>query len=70
MKKTLAILVTLLGLAAGILAEEKAPANKQAQYNPKELGVEKQRKGVKWEGPDLDAAKGQRKTKQKAKGKK
>ena len=31
-----------------------------AQYNPKELGVEKTKKSAKWEGPDYGASKSER----------
>ena len=71
MKALLAIPATLLGLAAGTPAEEKKPARKPAQYNPKEIGVDKTkadaRKKVKGEGPELDAAKNARKASKKAK---
>lgn len=67
MKAILAIPATLLGLAAGTPAEEKKPA----QYNPKEIGVDKTkadaRKKGKGDGPELDAAKNARKASKKAK---
>ena len=47
----------LMGFGAGMAAEKKrAPATKkQAQYNPKELGVDKA--AAKWEPSELDASK-------------
>jgi len=69
MKTMLAVLVVCLGLAAVILGEEKKPAKKQAQYNPKEVGVDKVKgsppKGAKWEGPEFDAMKNPQKAKKK-----
>ena len=70
MKTMLAVLVVCLGVGAVILGEEKKAPNKaQAQYNPKELGVDKTKgspkKGAKWEGPEFDAAKSKSGAKQK-----
>lgn len=50
-------LAILIGFGAGMAAEKKkAPgAKKQAQYNPKELGVDKA--AAKWELSELDASK-------------
>ena len=50
-------LAILIGFGAGMAAEKKKTpgAKKQAQYNPKELGVDKA--AAKWEGPDYDASK-------------
>lgn len=48
-------LALAMGFGAGMAAEKKRPpVKKQAQYNPKELGVDK---ASKWEGPDYDASK-------------
>ena len=72
MKLILAVLVTLLGFAAATAAEEKKqPARKEVKYNPKAISVNKPKSDpVKWEGPEFDAAKTERKAKQKTKGKK
>lgn len=57
MKSQVIVFIVLAGWAAGLAAEKKQLPRKQvqAQYNPKELSVDK--KSAKWELSELDAAK-------------
>ena len=79
MRPLFSTVIILAGLAGGLLAEgqqKKRPVKKQVHTRP-ELGDEvlvnsrkpktAPKKGVKWEGPDLDAAKSQRQRKGKNK---